>query len=228
MKFYHLSGKDRSASFSPYGWRAKLFLLHKGISFEEESLHFSELSKLAHAPKQSVPTIEDGDRVISDSFAIAEYLEDTYPEPDLFGGPVARAQAAAFNKYIDSIVVVSIFGHVILDIHAQLDPESQAYFRKTREVRIGMTLEEFHAARGQDLTALTRSLEPFRATLANGPFLSGESPKWLDYTLMGTLIWPHVISNKVLIAEDDPLHGWRDRMFGLFDGAIGNVPRAVD
>jgi glutathione S-transferase len=115
-----------------------------------------------------------------------------------------------------------------LDIHAQLDPESQAYFRKTREARIGMTLEEFHAARGQDLTALTRSLEPFRAALANEPFLSGESPKWLDYTLMGTLIWPHVISNKVLITEDDPLHAWRDRMFGLFDGALRNVLRAVD
>jgi len=39
-------------------------------------------------PPAQVPIIQDGDKVVKDSFAIAQYLERTYPDrPSLFGGP---------------------------------------------------------------------------------------------------------------------------------------------
>jgi glutathione S-transferase len=39
-------------------------------------------------PPAQVPIIQDGDKVVNDSFAIAQYLERTYPDrPSLFGGP---------------------------------------------------------------------------------------------------------------------------------------------
>jgi len=43
-------------------------------------------------PAAQVPIIQDGDKVVNDSFAIAQYLERTYPDrPSLFGGPGGAA-----------------------------------------------------------------------------------------------------------------------------------------
>ncbi len=43
-------------------------------------------------PAAQVPIIQDGDNVVNDSFAIAQYLERTYPDrPSLFGGPGGAA-----------------------------------------------------------------------------------------------------------------------------------------
>jgi glutathione S-transferase len=227
MKFYQLCGIDRSAGFSPYGWRAKLCLLHKGVKFEEVPILFTEKDRIAHADKQTIPVLEDGDNVISDSFAIANYLEAAYTEPSLFGGAAAQAQAAVFNSYLDSKLIPAIFPTVLMDIHACLGETDQAYFRESREARVGMPLEEFHTARHGDVKAFQSALAPFRAGLISQPFLSGEKPLWLDYALMGTLMWPHVVSNFEFISADDPLHDWRERMFDLFGGALRNAQRTA-
>lgn len=227
MKFYQIAGVRREAGFGPFAWRVKLSLLHKGLPFEEETVSFLEKDKIAHAPQQTLPVLEDGANVISDSFKIVEYLEETYPEPSLFGGVVARAQAKALNKYMDSQVLAAIFPHVVLDVLARLDDANAAYFRENREKRIGAKLEDFHQAKGQDVSTIFRALEPFRATLEDYPYLSGHTPFWLDYALMGTFAWAHVVSDKKLLSEDDPVYQWRERMFDQFDGAVRNAPRAV-
>lgn len=47
----------------------------------------------AAAPPAQVPIIQDGDKTVNDSFAIAQYLERTYPDrPSLFGGPGGAAR----------------------------------------------------------------------------------------------------------------------------------------
>jgi len=46
-----------------------------------------------------VPVIVDGERVIADSTAIIEYLEQTYPDPPLY--PAERAERTQTRIFID-------------------------------------------------------------------------------------------------------------------------------
>lgn len=227
MKFYQLCGKDRDAGFSPYAWRAKLCLLHKGIDFEEIPIRFLEKDRIAHAAPTTIPVIDDGDTTVVDSFEIAKYLEQAYPNPTLFGGDVAAAQAPLLNRWIDTTLVIGIVQLVLMDIYHALDEENKVYFRESREKRFGMTLEQVVIGRDEKRAGFQKSLAPLRLPLETSPFLSGEAPHWLDYAVFGTFMWPHIISDYPLLEENDPLFDWRERMFDLFDGAPRAAKRAV-
>lgn len=226
MKLYQLCGADRDVGFSPYGWRMKLCLWHKGLDFEEEPTRFLEKSKISHVSPQTIPVLDDGPVSVVDSFAIAQYLEETYPEPSLFGGSVAAAQAPVLNQWVDQILVMGIVQLVLIDIHNCLDAECRVYFRETREKRFGRTLEEVMEGREEKLVKFQKSLAPLRQILKKSLFLSGDTPRWFDYAVFGTFMWPHIISKFQLLTDDDLVYAWRERMFDLFDGAARNAKRA--
>jgi len=226
MELFQLCGTDPRAGFSPYGWRAKLCLMHKGLNFEETPITFLEKDKIAHVSPQTIPVLDDGDVSVVDSLAIAKYLEKTYPDPTLFGGSVAEAQAPLLNHWIDTTLVMGMVRLVLIDIHAALDNESQVYFRESREKRFGCSLEDVMVDREKNREQFRKALAPLRSMLERNAFLSGDVPLWLDYAVFGTFMWPHVISNYVILAEDDVVYAWRERMFDLFDGAPRAAKRA--
>ena len=82
---------DPDLRFSPYCWANKFALAHKGLPLETVPWRFTEKEAIAFSGQKLVPVIRDRERVVSDSWVIAEYLEDTYPEPALFGSGAARA-----------------------------------------------------------------------------------------------------------------------------------------
>ncbi|MFC7158181.1 glutathione S-transferase N-terminal domain-containing protein, partial [Pseudidiomarina halophila] len=95
MKLFELVGRDPSQGFSPYVWRTRMALAHKGFEPELVPLRFTEIAdRLAFAESRTVPVLVDDDKVVTDSWHIACYLEEAYPErPSLFGGDVGRVQA---------------------------------------------------------------------------------------------------------------------------------------
>jgi hypothetical protein len=97
------------------------------------------LDILAH--QKLVPVIRDRERVVSDSWAIAEYLEDTYPEPALFGSGAARAHALFVRHWADAVMVPGIARCIVRDIWEIADPKDRAYFPETREAWLGSSLE---------------------------------------------------------------------------------------
>ena len=104
ITFYDLCGRD-SKRFSPYGWRTRMALAHKGLGYDLELVKFGEKDKLTFSGQPLVPVIRDGERVISDSWAIAEYLEDTYPDrPSLFGSAEGRGMAKAINAFVNQTI----------------------------------------------------------------------------------------------------------------------------
>jgi glutathione S-transferase len=92
LVLYDLAGADPDRRFSPFCWRTRMAIAHKHLPVETVAWRFVDKEALAPSGQGSVPVIVDGDRWISDSWAIAQHLEDTYPDhPSLFGAPEARA-----------------------------------------------------------------------------------------------------------------------------------------
>src|SRR5690606_25606930 len=102
ITFFDLCGRDQKR-FSPYGWRTRMALAHKGLDYDLELVKFTEKHKLAISGQGLVPVIRDGGRVVNDSWAIAAYLEDTYPDrPSLFAGAAGRGMAKALNGFVNA------------------------------------------------------------------------------------------------------------------------------
>jgi glutathione S-transferase len=148
IEMYDLAGADASLRFSPYCWRTRLALAHKGLAVQTIPWRFTETDALAFSGQGRVPVIRDGDRVMADSWSIAEYLEDTYPDrPSLFGGATGRAHARFINAWADSVVLGAIARLIVRDVLDVVDPKDRGYFRESREARFGMTLEAVQEGR---------------------------------------------------------------------------------
>ncbi len=220
---YDLAGADPARRFSPFCWRIRMALAHKGLEVETIPWRFTEKEKLGFSGQGQVPVLVDNGRVVSDSWAIACWLEENYPErPALFGG--SRGAVRFINSWVDSVLHPGIARLVLTDILACLGPADQAYFRESREKRFGMTLEEVVADRDSRVTGFRRDLQPLRITLRNQPWLGGEAPDYGDYIVFGAFQWARVCSPFRLLEADDPVAEWRGRMLDLFGGLARNTP----
>ena len=113
-KLYDLAGADADRRFSPYCWRAKLALAHKGLEVETVPWRFTEKDVIAFSGQGRVPVLVDGEKVVSDSWTIANYLEDTYPDrPSLFGGAGGRALARFVNSWADMVQLAGMIRLVL-------------------------------------------------------------------------------------------------------------------
>jgi glutathione S-transferase len=224
MILYDLAGRDPSRRFSPYCWRTRLALEHKQLPVETIPWRFTEKDIIAPSNQGHVPVVVDGDKWISGSWAIACYLEDTYPDrPSLFGGDHARALTRMFSCFADTLVP-AIFQFIALDVYTNLHEKDLEYFRTSREERVGATLEELADRREARLPDFRESLNVLRATLKTQQFLAGDHPMYADYAIFGPFQWARCTSPFRLLADRDPLRAWIDRMLDAYDGLARNVP----
>lgn len=219
VRLYELCGADTERVFSPYAWRTRMALAHKGITPERIPVRFIEKDKIAFSNQKLVPVLVDGDKVVTDSWAIASHLAEAYPKgPALFGSPVALGTARFVNDWANTNVNAALFPLILMDVFNCLDAANQAYFRESREKRFGMTLEQFAADRDRKLPAFRAALAPARTTLGAQPFLAGDQPAYADYILFGNFMWAKCTSPLQLLEKDDPVYAWRDRLLSRFDG----------
>ncbi len=225
ITLYELTAGNPAIRFSPYCWRTRFALAHKGLEVETRPWHFTETAQLAFSGQSKVPVIVDGAAVVSDSWAIAQYLEQTYPDrPSLFGGAGGQAHALFINAWADTVLHPGISRLIVADILPALRPEDQAYFRHSRERAFGRTLEDVIAGREERVEEWRVSLAPVRAVLRRQPWLGGQAPDYADYILLGSLQWPRCISRFVLLDQDDPVWAWQQRGLALFDGLGAKAP----
>src|SRR6266480_7752442 len=165
LKLFELVGTDEDCPFSPFCWRTRMALAHKGLSFYNNDSGFTEKEAIAPHKSEKVPVLLDGETAIPDSWAIANYLEDNYPDrPSLFGGEGGRAIGRMLNWWGDVTVIAGMFPLIIADIPKNLAPADAAYFRRTREARFGKPLEEVAAGRDKAVEGFRKSLDPMRLT----------------------------------------------------------------
>src|SRR5947209_8267978 len=87
LKLFELVGTDETRPFSPYCWRTRMALAHKGLSADSIPWRFTEKAAIAPHGSDKVPVLLDGENAVVDSWVIANYLEDAYPDRrSVFGG----------------------------------------------------------------------------------------------------------------------------------------------
>ena len=82
-----LGGEDHGAYVLVGAGRTRMALAHKGLDHEALPTRFTEIPKIEGGRVKTVPALRDGAHLVVDSWAIAQYLKQAYPErPSLFGG----------------------------------------------------------------------------------------------------------------------------------------------
>ena len=92
---------------SPFSWRIRYALAHKGLEPQFRHVRFSDVETIrALSGQHFVPIITDGDRVIHDSWNIACYLEERFPDrPSLFGcADEFLGDGTALRRWRDGLV----------------------------------------------------------------------------------------------------------------------------
>jgi glutathione S-transferase len=224
LELYDLAGAEEDRRFSPFCWRSRMALAHKDLPVKTIPWRFTDKEKIAPTGQGRVPVLVDKDRWIADSWAIATYLEETYPDrPSLFGGGAGRALSRFYNNWADTVLHPGLIRFSLLDIHRHVAEQDKDYFRRSREERFGTSLEKFVANRDQRLEGFRQSLTPLRLTLQTQNFLGGDAPLYADYIVFGGFQWVRAVSEYALLAADDPVAVWRRRMLDLFGGLAGKA-----
>jgi glutathione S-transferase len=203
--------------FSPFCWRTKLALAHKGLEFTSQPVRFTDISGLSDGPRLTLPTLDDGDQRITDSWAIALHLEATYPDHRaLF--PTGQAVARFVQGWTNTTLHQPLLRIALLTVYNALDAQNQAYFRENREARFGTTLEAFVEDRPAALTGFRRALQPIRDILADQPYLAGSTPAYADYIPAGVFLWAEAVGETNLLEAGDPIAPWLQRVTAVLSG----------
>jgi glutathione S-transferase len=218
IQLFELTGLD-DRRFSPYCWRTRMALEHKGLAYETVPARFTDKDLIAFSGQERVPVIRNGKTVVSDSWAIAEYLETQYPDsPSLFGGATGHGLAKFLNVWADRALHLALIKLVIGDIQGHLDPADHDYFVESRTARFKKSPTEVQTRSEDDIKAFGAAVSTLRAALDGQDYLSGDAAAYGDYIVFGAFAWARAISDYPLLKTDDPVYAWRGRMLDMFGG----------
>jgi glutathione S-transferase len=209
---------------SPFSWRIRYAFAHKGVEPEFRHVRFADVETIrALSGQRFVPIVADGDRVIHDSWNIACYLEDKFPDrPLLFGD--ARGAARLVNHWSDTALGAAIRRLIAADFIHCLDAGDRAYYRSSREAMFGCTLEEHCADRPRWLAEFQATVGPLERTLAEQPYVNGAGPGYADYVLFSVFQYARLGCPDEFLAEGTALRRWRDGLVRAFDGLGDRYP----
>lgn len=223
IQLWELRGKE-DRRYSLFSWRTRMALRHKELEFESTPVAMSDKATIAFSGGKTVPVIKDGDTVVRDSWRIAEYLEERYPDrPSLFGGAIGRGVTHTFNTWVDRAIVPAMMPVIVADVHERVDPVDEEYFRRQFEGFLKCTLEEARERAPQAHERLKRVLEPLEAALKRQPYVCGAAPAYADYILFSVVQWARIMSPRVIFDTSGALYGWRSRILDLYDAFARNV-----
>jgi glutathione S-transferase len=214
------------ATISPFVWATKYALKHKGFDIEIVPGGFTGIRERTQGFHDRVPVIVDDGRWIKDSWEIAEYLDEKYPErPMLLGGDSMKVLTKFIDSWIWATAIRPWFSCYILDYHNLSLPQDQPYVRESRQTLFlgGRKLEEVQAGREERLPLVPPQLELLRQLLKQTPWLGGERPNYADYRVLACFQWVASVATIPPLHADDSLRDYLDRGFDLYDG-LGRHP----
>ncbi|SDW33072.1 glutathione S-transferase family protein [Litoreibacter albidus] len=131
-----------SVDHSLYCAKLRLALRTKGVAWRDIP---PTSDYLARVPTGNLPALVDGDLTLTDSEAIAEYLEEKHPSPAMLPtGLIPRAKCRELSRFHDT----------------RLEPALRLLFSNVDPAtRSGSEVEEAHAGITKRLTALSALLD---------------------------------------------------------------------
>lgn len=211
MRLHYAPGSAHSAA-------VRIVLAEKGVEPELHKLdmvHFEQHTPdyLAVNCHGTVPLLEHGGRKLFESFAILEYLDETWPEPPLGGDdPRQRYSARKWGKYVETHIAphlaiarwAALHGRMPAAARAGLDrllPERAALWRRAVE---GFDADQLEASTRAMLTAGDR----LAADLEGNEWLAGAR-----FTLGDIAVYPHLAQFETLgLPVPAPVGEWLKRM----------------
>lgn len=157
------------------------------------------------SPKYTLPVIFDPNTrtAVSESAAIARYLDKTYPDTPALIPPETDALHAAF-LHTFAALAKNLLPVMVRATSVQLNPRSEEYFRTTREAMFGAKMEEVAPVgsekRAEYWTGVEKVLHLFAEWLeADGKqksFFLGEKVAFADIAIASFLVWVRVVLGK--------------------------------
>jgi glutathione S-transferase len=211
-------------TISPFVWATKYALKHKGFDIELVPGGFTGILERTAGRSERLPAIVDDDHWVLDSWLIAEYLDEKYPDrPALIGSESVKVLTKFVESWLWANATRPWFSCYIKDYRDLSLPQDHEYVTRTRETMLGRKLEETQAGREERLPQILPTLEPFRQLFRESPWLGGSHPNYADYRALAVFLWLASVATTPPLTEDDPLRGWLDRGFDLY-GGLGRHP----
>ncbi|KAG1849946.1 hypothetical protein DFJ58DRAFT_794525 [Suillus subalutaceus] len=181
--FYDIPNVVQNEPWSPNTMNTRYCLTFKGLPFQTVWLEFPEIRPF-YEQHSLVPTTS----LIKDSFAIAQYLDEQYPDtpkvlPNGTAALVHVFQTAFYNAVKGTSLLAGFRGA------QKLNPESKEYYIRTCEERFGIPWEQFamHEKREEQWDALRvayNTMDGWYAT-SSGQFILGDTPCFADFMVAG-------------------------------------------
>ena len=195
MKLYN-------SKYAPNARRVRVFLKEKGLEIPFVDIDLAVLEHktpnyTALNPFQGVPALElDNGDIIAESIAICRYLEELYPEVNLFGRTAReRAEVEMWQRRLELYLFAPI---------AQTYRHSHPSAKVLESPQIGEWAE---VNRGRALENMAK----FDGVLANRPFIAGERFTIADIT--GLVALDFVRPAQIVIPENlTQLKRWKDML----------------
>jgi glutathione S-transferase len=225
IQLYDLATKYPNIRFSPFCWRIKYALAHKELSWEEIPIRALTEKNLLPTPNEGkVPVLVDDDQVVFDSWDIALYLEEKYPDQLLFDSSESRAQSLFVKNWTEAVLHILVSRMGILDFYETQTKDDQKVFRETRESRFGVVLEDWGSDPQGARVDFLKALEPLRQTLRSQKFMGGRTPNFSDYIMVGIFQWMRCGSRLKVFEESDDVFDYQERLLDLYDGLGRSSP----
>ena len=179
----------------------------------------------------TVPVIHDEKtgEYVSDSYAIAEYLDATYPDTPRLIPEGTSKEIAEFERQINAKLVAPLVPLIMFPVHQNLSPRSQEFFRVTRERMFRKKLEEIAPAGSRD--GLFKKLEEGLGELgvvydqkagADTPYFLGDTLSYADMILLSWLLWP----KSILVPEEwERIAGFQEGRWGKLVNSLGDLQK---
>ena len=164
---------------SSASYRVRIALALKGLDCELLPVHLLRNEQLAAsftaiAPAKLVPLLADGDKLLTQSMAIIEYLDETHPEPSLLPGDAAarariRGLAQDIACEIHPLNNLRVLRYLVRELKVSEDDKNRWY---RHWVETG-------------LEAVEKQLAGNKAT---GRFCHGDTPTLADCVLVPQVV----------------------------------------
>lgn len=186
-------------------------LNYKGVPYKTVWLDYLEIEPLCKkigakptetkadgvTPFYTLPVIHDQSTgaVVSDSFAIAAYLDATYPDAPTLIPAGTLALQSAFCHTVPTLIR-PLFLYLIPASVKILNPPNVEYFRRTREATFGSTLEELAPKGGEHAVAWKQLHDGFsqidkwiREQGEGAKYVMGDTLSYADIFLASHVLW---------------------------------------